>query len=251
VRRRTLVLTLIAGLAVFLAVLVRSLPASWFGGFLPPTVQCAELGGSVWNGECLGLVAAGQKLGDATWNISLGRVFTGRLAGDVSISGTPIMARADFDTSFGGDGEIRNLTAQFPIDPAVLVKSDRDKRGHVALDLKRLAFVGGQELRAIEGTVEVRDFRQVIPQLLDLGSYRATFPGEVGADGAIKAALVDTGGPYRLVGELTLHPARSAYEVAGRIAGRTPQSENNVRNITFGAQPDAEGLRTFGIDGTW
>jgi hypothetical protein len=91
----------------------------------------------------------------------------------------------------------------------------------------------------------------VIPQLLDLGSYRATFPGEVGADGAIKAALVDTGGPYRLVGELTLHPARSAYEVAGRIAGRTPQSENNVRNITFGAQPDAEGLRTFGIDGTW
>ena len=68
-KRGALVLTVIAGLAVFLVVLVLYLPASWFASALPPQVHCGELGGSVWHGECLGLTLAGRALGDATWNL--------------------------------------------------------------------------------------------------------------------------------------------------------------------------------------
>ena len=66
-KRSTLVLTVIAGLAVFLVVLVLYLPASWVASALPAQVHCNELGGSVWHGECLGLQYQGATLGDATW----------------------------------------------------------------------------------------------------------------------------------------------------------------------------------------
>ena len=82
-KRRTLVLMCLAGLLVFLGVLVLYLPASWFSGVLPAQVKCAELGGSIWNGECLGLQVQGNRLGDATWNLAPGKAFTGRVSGDV------------------------------------------------------------------------------------------------------------------------------------------------------------------------
>ena len=80
-KRRTLVLTIIAGLVVFLGVLVLYLPASWFASALPAQLKCAELGGSIWRGECIGLVFQGNKLGDATWNFAPGKAFTRRLDG--------------------------------------------------------------------------------------------------------------------------------------------------------------------------
>ena len=69
-KRGTLGLTIVAGVAVFLVVLVLYLPASWFASALPPQVRCGELGGSVWHGECLGLQYQGAPLGDATWNLA-------------------------------------------------------------------------------------------------------------------------------------------------------------------------------------
>src|SRR5258705_7158333 len=101
-KRGKLAWTVVAGLAVFLGVLVFYLPASWFAAALPAQVRCTELGGSIWNGECLGLTLAGTRLGDATWNLAVGRAFTGRLVGDLEIRGAALSARSDFDVSFGG-----------------------------------------------------------------------------------------------------------------------------------------------------
>ena len=106
-KRGALILTIIAGLAVFLVVLVLYLPASWISSALPPGVHCNELGGSVWHGECLGLQYQGATLGDATWNLAPSRAFTGRLSGDVDVRGAAINARADLDTNFSGVGAVR------------------------------------------------------------------------------------------------------------------------------------------------
>ena len=86
-KRGATVLTIIACVAVFLAVLFFYLPASWFRGALPAQVTCRQLGGSLWHGECLGFGFQGAAIGDATWNISPGRVFTGRLQGDFELRG--------------------------------------------------------------------------------------------------------------------------------------------------------------------
>ena len=75
-KRGALVLTIIAGVAVFLVILFFYLPASWFASVLPAQVKCRELGGSIWHGECLGLTLQDTQLGDATWNLAPGRALT-------------------------------------------------------------------------------------------------------------------------------------------------------------------------------
>src|SRR5262249_37168348 len=108
-RRSSLVLTVIAGLGVFLVVLAFYMPASWFASLLPPQIRCQDLGGSIWQGECLGLALQGSKIGDATWNLAPLRALTGRLAGDIDVRGAALNARADVDTTFAGVGELRNV----------------------------------------------------------------------------------------------------------------------------------------------
>ena len=135
-KRRPVVLTAIAGLLVFLGVLVLYLPASWFASLLPAPVHCAQLGGSLWQGECLGLEFQGAKLGDATWNLAPGKAFTGRLAGDVDVRGSAFNARADLDLNLNGTGELRNVTARFPLDPAFVAQFPRDQRGNIVVDLE-------------------------------------------------------------------------------------------------------------------
>src|SRR3954464_5826357 len=112
-KRPALVLTVIAGLAVFLVVLVLYLPASWFASLLQPLAQCTGLRGSIWQGECLGLKYQGTSLGDATWNLAPGSAVRGRLSGDVAGRGGTLDAHAEVDTSFAGVGELRNVALNF------------------------------------------------------------------------------------------------------------------------------------------
>ena len=248
-KRRTLVLTCLAGLLVFLGVLALYLPASWFGGMLPPQVRCAELGGSIWNGECIGLEYQGSKLGDATWNLAVGKAITGHLNGDVDVRGTAVSAHADVDLAFNGSGELRNLGARFPLDPAFVAQFPRDQRGIIVADLKRVVLSGGPALPALQGTVELRDFRQVGARPLELGSYQLTFDGSAQSNGLVVGQLRDLGGPFAVTGTVTLE-APGSYLVQGFITGRTATAERLVREITLGAQPDPSGRSEFSFEGS-
>jgi hypothetical protein len=250
VKRRTLVLTIIAGLVVFLGVLVLYLPASWFASALPAQVKCTELGGSIWSGECLGLTFQGNKLGDATWDFAPGKAFTRRLDGDVDVRGTVVNARADLDMGLDGTGELRNVTARFPLDPAFIAQFPRNQRGQIAADLKRVVLAGGTGVTSLQGTLELRDFRQVGARPLDLGSYQVTFDGAAQPNGAVVGQLRDLGGPFAVNGTVTLS-APNAYLVQGFITGRTAEAERLVSEITLGARPDASGRSAFSFEGSY
>ena len=249
-KRGTLLLTLIAGLAVFLVVLVLYLPASWLASALPPQIRCNEIGGSVWHGECLGLQWQGAALGDATWNLAPGRALTGSLSGDIELRGTAVNLRTDLDTNFSGVGELRNLSARLVLDPALLPQFPSDQRGTVSVQFVRLELAAGPSPRAMEGTIQLHDFRQVGTRPLDLGSYQLTFEGGAPTDGAAVGALRDLGGPFAVDGTVTLTPP-NAYLVQGYITGRTAESERIVREITLGAMPDPSGRSTFTIEGSY
>jgi hypothetical protein len=248
-KRGTLLLTIVAGLAVFVAILFLYLPASWFASVLPPQARCADLGGSIWHGECLGLTVENSKLGDAIWNFSAGAALGGRLSGDVDIRGGALSAQAEVDTSFGGVGELRNVVARFPLDPAFIADLPPDKRGDISIDLKRVVVGDARALRQVEGTLDLANLRQVGPRPLDLGSYRLTFDGAARADGTVVGKVRDTGGPFAIDGTLTLTPPNT-YLVNGFITGRTAQAESLVREISLGARPDASGRTTFSFEGS-
>lgn len=249
-KRGTLLLTIIAGLAVFLVVLVLYLPASWFASALPPQVRCNELGGSVWNGECLGLQLQGAPLGDASWNLAIGRAFTGRLAGDFSLHGNAVNLRSDFDVNFSGVGELRNLSGQAVLDPALLPQFPRDQRGTVAAQFVRVELAPGPAPRTLQGTVLLNNFRQVGAQPLDLGSYQLTFDGTTQPDGAAVGKLRDLGGPFVVEGTMALTPP-NAYLVQGFITARSAAAERVVREITLGATPDPSGRSAFSFEGSY
>jgi hypothetical protein len=249
--RGKLALTIVAGLLVFLAVLVFYLPAAWLGSYLPPQVRCAELGGSIWHGECLGLEVQQNALGDATWNFTPMRAFAGRLVGDVTVRGPMIDARADLDTDFRGVGELRNVTARFPLDPAFVPQMPRDQRASIQADLPRLAVGEGGTVRAVQGVVELRELRQVGVRPLDLGSYEVRFDGAPGGDGQpVVGTLRDLGGPFTLKGTLTLTPP-NMYVVRGAIQGKSADAERLVREITFGVPPDASGFSQLSFEGSY
>jgi hypothetical protein len=239
----------LAGLLVFLGVLVLYLPASWFSGFLPASVKCTELGGSIWNGECLGLELQGSRLGDATWNFSAGKAFTGRARGDVTLRGNALNARADLDVGLDGSGELHAVTASFPLDPAFIAQFPRDQRGTVAAEFTRIVLSRGSALASLQGTIELHDFRQVGANPLELGSYELTFDGAPSANGNVVGQLRDLGGPFMVKGTVTL-TAPSSYLVEGFITGRTANAERLVREITLGAPPDASGRSAFSFEGS-
>jgi hypothetical protein len=249
-RRRSLGLTLAAGATVFLVILVLYLPASWVAGALPAGVRCGELGGSVWHGECLGLKYADVALGDATWNLGIGSAITGRLVGDVDLRGSAFNARAEVDASFRGNGVLRNVHGNLNLDPGLVAQLPADKRGTVIVNLGKLEVIDGAP-RAIEGTIEVRDFRQVGARPFELGSYQATFDGNSPAEGSLIGKLRDLGGPFAVEGTITLTPPRN-YLVQGFITGRTADSERLVRReIALGAMPDAAGRSEFSFEGSY
>jgi len=248
--KRPLLLTFIAGIAMFLVVLVLYLPAAWFSAALPAQVRCGDLGGSIWHGECLGLTFQGSPLGDARWNFAAGSALTGRLKGDVVVQGNALNLSADLDSDFHGAGELRDVKAHLALDPALLPQLPRDQRGNLTLELKRLAVVAGPTPKLIEGFGELRDLRQVGGQPMELGSYRVDFDGASAADGTVRGKLRDLGGAYAVQGTVTLSPP-NAYLVEGFITGRTADAEKQVRQITLGATPDTSGRSPFSFEGTY
>ncbi len=249
-RRTTLVLTIIAGLVVFLGVLVLYLPASWFASALPAQVKCAELGGSIWQGECLGLTFQNAKLGDVTWNLAPTRALTGRFVGNFALTGDTQSLTAELDMGRDGAGSLHNLSGQIQMDPALLTQFPRDQRGTVIAAFKRVELAAGGSPRLLDGKVQLRDFRQVGARPLALGSYELAFDGAVQPDGAITGQLRDVGGPFAVNGTVAL-PAPRSYLVQGFITGRSAEAERLVREITLGAPPDASGRSAFSFEGSY
>ena len=130
------------------------------------------------------------------------------------------------------------------MDPALLPMLPPQQRGTVTTDLQRVVIGAGGVLSALQGTVELRDFRQTGPQPLDLGSYQVVFDGASATDSAVTGKVRDLGGPFIVDATIRLGPERS-YVVQCYITGRTAAAERTVRELTLGATPDTSGRSTL------
>jgi general secretion pathway protein N len=232
--------------AAFVAIVLARMPAAWVAPARGAEWACASIEGSLWSGTCAGLTVSGTPLGDLGWELHPLRLALGRLAAHLTVSRGPADAAADVELTFGERVTARNLTADLPLDPALLpaLPPTLHGRAHVQLALLELRHGIVQQL---QGRIEARNLEERSGNNTALGSYAVSFPG---GGGAQVGTLRDLEGPLALEGTLRLTPA-PGFELEGFIAARNGAPPELVNSLRFLGSPDATGRRPFSLSGTF
>ena len=246
---------LITGLAViaFTAILVARLPASWVVPTPPSRIACTATDGTLWNGSCAGLMVQGQPVGDVSWQLHPLRLLAGKLAAHVQLTRTGTgSAQTDFESDFSGKNvTLRNLKADFRMDPALMTQVHLDLHGSAHVDMQ-MARVQNGSIAALQGRIEARDLSQTGGSPGGLGSYSLTFPAS--STSPPKGELRDLGGPMSVEGEVTVAPQPGGianFIVQGLVAARPDAPPSLANELKMLGTPDAQGRRPFSLENSF
>ena len=156
-------LTVIAGLAVFLVVLVLYLPASWFASLLPAQVRCARTRWLALARRMPGTRrsrARSSAMPPGIWRRQRAR---GPAGGRRRRAWRRAQcARRPRYSSSTASANCAMSRRAFRSTPPSSPQFPRDQRGNIVADLKRVVLGAGScAARNCEGTVELHDLRQV------------------------------------------------------------------------------------------
>jgi hypothetical protein len=242
--RRSLWITLLA-VAAFAVIVLTRLPASWV---FPDNVglSCASVDGTVWSGSCSGLTAQHFALGDLSWDLAPLRLLSGTLAAHVVLAHGPLNASGDVALSMGGNVTLRDMTADVPLDPALVPRTPRQLRGNLHTDLAVARIEHGAVVE-LKGRLEAHDLTQRTGHVTALGSYAVTFSGGGGAEPV--GTVQDLGGPLAVQGTLRL-TREPGYVLEGQVAARPGAAPELLSTLAFLGTADALGRRPFSFAGT-
>jgi general secretion pathway protein N len=242
--RRTVTLS-IAGLLVFIVLLLARFPASWAEGWLPGEVRCERLTGTIWNGRCSGLTVTGVPLGEARWSIAGLRPLSAAVAAQVLIVRPGLDVRGQIEAGASGVLVGRNVKAFVRLDRSVLPDLSPNVRGTVRATLANVVL-SGKTVHVLEGRIEAHDLAQ---RALALGDYAVTFPPGR-ADAEPVGALEDLDGPLDVTGTLRL-TREPGWVVEGRVAPMPDAPPELARQLQYLGPADASGRRPFSLAGTY
>lgn len=207
-RRRLIIMLVVSGALVGFLIW---LPARFFAALLPAGVQCSELSGSVWAGQCTGLSIRGSRSGEVHWQLhrpqwqpfiaNIGFVWSPKGGATASPSGAGvtglIAARLDGRVALQIDSAQLSLQAlrdAMPADltlgPLAAVAGKLESRG-LLIELDEC-----RQLAALRGAVALRGTR-LLRFNAAIGDFVAEFAGVTGR-------IKDQGGPLMLAGEARL-----------------------------------------------
>jgi hypothetical protein len=238
------------GLAAFALALLVVLPARWVGGLLSPQLQCDAWSGSIWRGQCKGLVlqlpgSPPEPIESLRWKLH-------------PTSLLRLVLRADFDVSAEqgtGSGVVElgrggRIAMQ---DVAITMQFDRRLVGMIApgwngkLHGKQLAIrLHGKQLLTLAGDLQLTDFNDGRGGAL--GNYSLKFPPASAAP--FVGVLQDNGGPFVVTASLTVNADRS-WLLDGTVAARPDAPQALQRRLDLLGSPDASGRRRLGAEGTF
>jgi len=232
----------------FAGMILSRFPASWARGFLPASIHCATLGGSLWNGRCGGLSVQGKPVGDIGWKLQALPLLAGKVAADVRYAQGNANATGKIETGLSGNKLLaRDVKASFPIDSTVVPILPPGLQGFATADLAVLE-VEGRVITALQGRVEARDLAKRGGSNTPYGSYELLFAGA--ENGEPLAQLRDIGGPLAVTGTLKL-TREPGFALEGLVAPRANADPALAQQIQFLGSPDAQGRRPFSIAGTF
>lgn len=241
------------GFGAYLAFAVATVPAATaYRWFAPDMLRLSGLSGTVWSGGAALGSLPGLPLHDLRWRLEGWPLLRGHLSGNVEARLAEGFVSADAVVAPSAI-RLRNVRAStsLPVLRSLLPILGTQGMVSLALDQLRLrdGFVDG-----VMGTLRLNDLRVpplMAPQgagLIPLGNYEVQFHDSENT--AVAATIHDAGGPLEVDASLTLTRGR-AYTLEGRLRARPDASNELVQGLDLmTSEPDADGFRSFMLDGS-
>jgi general secretion pathway protein N len=245
--KRTLGISLLAILA-FAIILFMRFPAQWAAHWLPAGVSCTRISGTVWTGACTGLVVLGVQVDNASWQLHPTALFSGKLAGHVEIRRGASFVRGDIEAGSGGTITARDLTADVPLDRAVIPQVPADLVGQARANLAFIQIEKGV-VTAVRGDLEAHDLVSTGRDTVPLGAFRVSFPASDPSQEPV-GQLRSLAGPLDVEGTLRL-TRDPGFVVEGRVAAHPDAPPQLVQQLAYLGSPDAKGRRPFSFENTF
>lgn len=235
----------IAGVLVFLGVLIATFPARVAYQWLAPAeLRLSGITGSIWNGRASEGYAGGAYVSNIAWTFSPGALLSGRLGFRASCNPASGTMQGGIAVSPGGSLRLSDLSGNVPLNllnPALL---QAGIRGDIAFDFESVEIRNGIPTAA-RGTITVRDF--FVPDLSPsrIGDFRAEFTtGDAGPVGSVEdvSAMLD------VAGTITLDQA-GRYALTGVVAPTAMTPVEVVDKLRFLGSPNDRGQHEFRFEG--
>jgi general secretion pathway protein N len=236
---------IIAGLLVFLVVLLATFPAGVaYRWIAPPEVQLSGITGSIWRGSASEGLAAGAYLRNISWRLHPAALLTGKLA--LTASASPGSGTMNSEISVGLDGSLTlsGLSGSLPLDLVHQSFQQGGISGDLSLQFETLTLRNGLPVDAI-GSVTVANFYAPTLSAAVLGTYRADFQT---TESGITGIVDDLSGVLDIAGTVTLAPDRS-YRLSGDVAARPGAPPSIEQQLRFLGSQDERGMRPFRFEG--
>lgn len=247
----------IAGGLAFLLFLVAGLPARLALRWLaPPSVQAADLSGTLWRGSMARATAGPVRLGSVSWKLSPLALLTGRI--HVDIHGQIGAGQASGTIDFRSGGRLACSDCRYE-GPAAslrsLAPSLQGLSGEMRLDITRIEVQNRWPTRAVAtlawNGVQLRT--AAAPALAGgpTTNLKASIAADpVPADGRIEVLLQDGGGPLQLTGQATLTPPGN-YQVNARIKAKPDAPAPLASALATLGPPGPDGSIDVGMSGSF
>lgn len=254
--KRAIWISLLAILAFAAIILVR-LPVQWVAHWFPAGVSCQQVAGTVWDGRCNGLVAQGAQVGNVTWQLHAMPLLSGKIVAHVDLARgahfdltrSANFARGDVEVASGGRITARHVTADLPLDRALMPQLPANLAGSATTSLALIRVEKGI-ITEVQGELEAHNLEQGAgSQRMVLGDYSLSFPA---ADPTAEPVgqLKSLKGPLDVQGTLRL-TREPGFVLEGLVAAGPGASRQLVQQLAYLGTPDAQGKRPFSVAATF
>jgi len=237
----------VVAIITLIVALVVTFPArvaySWAS---PAFVKMNGIKGTVWNGGASEFSTNGVYLRDLTWQMRPWQLLTGKALYD--ISGSPIAGffESQVAVSFGGDIELRELTASLPLQMFERAANVPGLRGSASMQFERLKLVAGRPA-AMDGTFDVANLLIPMISRTSLGGYSAEFFTQ---NNGIVASIEDTDGIVDLAGSLQLREDNS-YAFLGQVVAKPNTPSQIAEQLKYLPQANERGQHELRLEGSY
>lgn len=238
--------TVISAVLILLLGLIANFPArlaySWFA---QDYFAVSGISGSIWSGSAQQANINGIYLSDTEWQLSVLRLFTGKLAASVNTAPPAGELSANILVQSDGSLHISNLEGQVPISILAGIVPLVGVSGTIVPRLAEIDIKEGRLINVV-GSITIANLisQSVVPDVLGtfLVELQSTDSGIVGSVEDVEA-LID------IAGAITLSH-QGAYSFIGQIAEKNTTPARLRQELTGLGPVNARGQRDFRLEGS-